>query len=202
MGTRIGILGILLLVASSCLAINPPGTKRVKIDKSTIYIDKREITYQDWREYIFSLESDYGRNSDEVKDALPQDFTLENSIKDLFQKETADKPVTGITFEQAIKYCEWRTNVVNVINEETGRPNVKYTLPTEEHYTKLIKVFGSYEILSEKNRTERLSGLQSGVYELTADSSVLRNNGTFSREENIPSNKIGFRCVATTIKRK
>lgn len=201
MGTRIRILGIFLLIASSCIAINPPGTKKVKIDKETIYIDKKEITYQDWREYVFSLENAFGRNSDEVKAALPQGFNLETSIKDLFIKETSEKPLTGITFEQAVNYCEWRTNVVNIINEETGRANVKYSLPTEEQYSKLIKIFGAYEILSEKNRTERLSGLQSSVYELTAEKSVLKNNGTFSKDENIPNNKCGFRCVAITIKR-
>lgn len=193
---------MLIAISLNGLAINPPGTKRVKLDKEIIYIDKVEITCLDWREYVFSLEQRYGKNSEEVNAALPQSSDNGNSFKDIISKEMEDKPIVGITFDQAQKYCEWRTAVVNAINEETGRAKVNYTLPSEEQYTKLLKVFGAYEILSEKNRTERLSGLQSGVYELTSEKSVLKNNGTFSKEENIPSNKIGFRCIATTIKRK
>lgn len=192
---------VVLAISLNGLAINPPGTKRVKLDKEIIYIDRVEITCLDWREYIFSLEQRFGKDSDEVKAALPQGIDGD-SFKDILSKEMEDKPITGISLEQAIKYCEWRTAVVNIVNEETGRAKVQYNLPSEEQYSKLIKVFGAYEILSEKNRTERLSGLQSGVYELTGNGSVLKNNGTFSKEETLPSNNVGFRCVATTIKRK
>ena len=92
--------------------------------------------------------------------------------------------------------------VVNSVNEETGLGKVNYTIPTEEQYTKLIRTFGSYEILSDKNKTERITGLQSSVYELTNEGSVLKNNGVFSNEEVVPSENIGFRCIATVIKQK
>lgn len=175
------------------VAINPPGTKKVKIDNETIYIDQDEICVADWLEYIHSTEHRFGKNSEEVKATLPLGF----DSKEMLGKEKLTKAITGITLEQAQKYCEWRTFVVNAINEETGGGKVQYTIPTEQQYAKLIKIFGSYEILSDKNKTERIVGLQSGVFELTADGSVLKNNGIFSKEEKLPNDNIGFRCIAT-----
>ncbi|MBO7133922.1 MAG: hypothetical protein J6W06_07180 [Bacteroidales bacterium] len=194
------ILSLLILVsiAANALAINPPGTKKVKINKEVIYIDQNEIIVADWLEYIRYLEHQYGKDSEELNAAYPEGITT----KEMMAKEKLTRPLTGITHEQALKYCQWRTDAVNAINEETGLGKVEYTLPSEQDYRKLIMTFGSYEILSEKNKTERITGLQSSVYELTSEGSVLKNNGVFSREEKIPSSNIGFRCVATFVKHK
>ncbi|MBR5983798.1 MAG: SUMF1/EgtB/PvdO family nonheme iron enzyme [Bacteroidales bacterium] len=191
----------LIIVASivaNAWAINPPGTKKVKIDKEVIYIDQSEIIIADWMEYINYLEHRYGKDSEELKSAFPNGITT----KDMMAKEKLTHPLTGITHEQAVDYCKWRTAAVNAVNEETGLGKVEYTLPTEEQYRMLIKTFGNYEILSDKNRTERITGLQSSVYELTAEGSVMKNNGIFSKEEQLPSANIGFRCVATMVKQK
>ena len=117
-------------------------------------------------------------------------------------KKKLTHPVTDITLEQATEYSRWRTDVVNSVNEETGMGKVQYILPTEEQYLKLIRTFGSYEILSDKNKTERIVGLQSGVLELTSDGSVLKNNGTFSKDEKVPGSNVGFRCIALVSKDK
>lgn len=195
------VILLLLLVATisaNALAINPPGTKKVKIDKEVIYIDQSEIIVADWLEYINYLEHHYGKDSEELKAALPNGITT----KEMMAKEKLTHPLAGITHEQAIEYCKWRTDAVNAVNEETGLGKVEYSLPTEEQYRMLIKTFGSYEILSDKNKTERITGLQSRVYELTSEGSVLKNNGVFSKEEQIPNENIGFRCVATIVKQK
>ena len=194
------ILSLLLVtsISANALAINPPGTKKVKIDKEVIYIDQNEIMIADWLEYINYLEHHYGKESEELKAAFPDGITT----KEMMAKEKLTHPLTGITHEQALEYCKWRTAAVNAVNEETGLGKVEYTLPTEEQYSMLIKTFGSYEVLSDKNRTERITGLQSRVYELTAEGSVLKNNGVFSKEEKIPDANIGFRCVATMVKQK
>ena len=194
------ILSLLLiaLISANALAINPPGTKKVKIDKEVLYIDQSEIIIADWIEYINYLEHHYGKESEELKAAFPDGITA----KEMMAKEKLTHPLTGITHEQALEYCKWRTAAVNAVNEETGLGKVEYTLPTEEQYSMLIKTFGSYEVLSDKNRTERITGLQSRVYELTAEGSVLKNNGVFSKEEKIPDANIGFRCVATMVKKK
>lgn len=185
-------------ISANSLAINPPGTKKVKVDKEVIYIDQSEITIADWLEYINYLEHHYGKDSEELKSAFPDGITT----KEMIAKEKLTRPLTSITNKQALEYCKWRTDAVNAVNEETGLGKVEYSLPTEEQYRMLIKTFGSYEILSEKNRTERITGLQSSVYEFTAEGSVLKNNGVFSKEEQIPNANIGFRCVATMAKKK
>ena len=194
------IISLLLAasISANALAINPPGTKKVKIDKEVIYIDQSEIIIADWIEYLNYLEHHYGKEADELKAAYPNGITA----KEMLAKEKLTHPLTGITHEQAVEYCKWRTDAVNAVNEETGLGKVEYSLPTEEQYRMLIKTFGSYEILSEKNRTERITGLQSSVYELTAEGSVLKNNGAFSKEEQLPSTNIGFRCVATMANKK
>lgn len=189
---------ILFFALGEVFAINPPGTKKVKIDNETLYIDQNEICVADWLEYINSIEHQYGKDSDEAKSVFPIGY----NSKEALVKIKLTKSITGISLEQAQKYCEWRTVVVNSVNEETGLGKVNYTIPTEEQYTKLIRTFGSYEILSDKNKTERITGLQSSVYELTNEGSVLKNNGVFSNEEVVPSENIGFRCIATVIKQK
>lgn len=197
---RCFFLTIMLFVAlgTDVFAINPPGTKKVKLDNETLYIDQNEICVADWLEYINSIEHSYGKDSEELKSTLPAGI----NSKEALVKIKLTNSITGITLEQAQKYAEWRTLVVNSVNEETGFGDVKYTIPTEQQYTKLIRTFGSYEILSDKNKTERITGLQSSVYELTNEGSVLKNNGVFSNEEVVPSENIGFRCIATVIKQK
>ena len=192
------IIMLLAALGTNVFAINPPGTKKVKIDNETLYIDQNEICVADWLEFINSIEHQYGKDSEELKAIFPMGIDTKEDLA----KYKLTKSITGITLEQAQKYCEWRTVVVNSVNEETGLGNVIYTIPTEQQYTKLIKTFGAYEILSDKNRTERITGLQSNAYELTSEGSVLKNNGVFSKEETIPNENIGFRCIATIIKKK
>ena len=153
---------ILLIVALGidAVAINPPGTKKVKIDNTTIYVDQEEINVADWLVYVRHIEHQYGKDSDELMAAFPEGITS----KEMMAKMKLTTPITGISLEQAQKYCQWRTDVVNSVNEETGLGNVKYTLPTEAQFAQIIKLFGSYEILSSRNKTERIIGLQSSVF--------------------------------------
>ena len=58
---------ILFFALGEAFAINPPGTKKVKIDNETLYIDQNEICVADWLEYINSIEHSYGKGSEELK---------------------------------------------------------------------------------------------------------------------------------------
>ncbi len=197
-GIKTILIIALIAVAANAMAINPPGTKKVKIGNETIYVDQNEINIADWLEYVNYTERKFGKNSEEAKAVLPQGVESKESIV----RHKLTESITGISLEQAKKYCEWRSDVVNAVNDETGLGNVQYTIPTEEQYSKLLKLFGSYEILSDKNKTERIVGLRSGINELTAEGSVLKSNGSFSKEEIIPGGNIGFRCIATVTKIK
>lgn len=197
-GMKTILIIALIAMATNAMAINPPGTKKVKIGNETFYVDQNEINIADWLEYVNYTERKFGKNSDEVKTVLPQGVETKESIA----KHKLTDPITGISLAQAQEYCKWRSEVVNAVNDETGLGNVQYTIPTEEQYSKLLKLFGSYEILSDKNKTERIVGLRSSVNELTSEGSVLKNNGSFSKEDIIPGNNIGFRCVAIVTKIK
>lgn len=51
-------------------------------------------------------------------------------------------PITGITYEQAVEFCKWRTKVVNE-NElfvEYDKKHVTFRLPTEEEWKRFVKL--------------------------------------------------------------
>jgi formylglycine-generating enzyme required for sulfatase activity len=49
-------------------------------------------------------------------------------------------PITGITFEQAVNFCKWRTKIINE-NEmfSSDKSTVTFRLPTEEEWTNFAK---------------------------------------------------------------
>ncbi|MFN0012923.1 MAG: formylglycine-generating enzyme family protein [Saprospiraceae bacterium] len=117
----------LLFVAASCLFLAfsaqnprksspPPGTTPV----TTFFMDKQEITNLDYREYVFWLALVFGNESSQYRQALP-DTTVwradlaynEPFVEHYFQHPAyANYPVVGVNYNQAISYCEWRTDRV------------------------------------------------------------------------------------------
>ena len=59
-------------------------------------------------------------------------------FKDLQNKDTnyfsLKIPITGITFEQASKYCEWKENIIN----QNRKVQIKISLPSIDIYKKVI----------------------------------------------------------------
>jgi formylglycine-generating enzyme required for sulfatase activity len=86
---------------------NPPGTIKIK---ENLFIDTDEVSNSDYREYLAWLRQVFGENSDRYKRALPDvkvcpDYYFKNP-------EAGNYPLVGITYEQAISYCKWRTDRV------------------------------------------------------------------------------------------
>lgn len=97
--------------------ITPPGTVFVK---ENFYADKLEVSNFAWLEYEMDIKNKFGANSQEYKDVLP-DTTVWRNKKNYnepyvqyYYRHVAyrDYPVVGITYEQAINYCKWRTEKV------------------------------------------------------------------------------------------
>lgn len=116
----------------------PPGTLHLQ---GNLYMDITEITKVNWREYLFWLK---GNAPEDYKQALPNINVWEEFDKNyktydqLFwdQLSYPERPIIGITHEQASAYCEWRTKVVNEmlalnINQQKKFGKVLYRLPTE-----------------------------------------------------------------------
>ncbi len=151
----------LLLVSISALMLfnfntngnNPPGTAPIP---ENLYYDVSEIRNIDYREYLYWLGKRHGKDSREYSSALP-DTTVwqseENKYKpliDLYLRHPAynNYPVVGVSYQQAVDYCSWRSDRVNEVNyfrknkmkyDESKLPEntpvyVKYRLPTREEW--------------------------------------------------------------------
>jgi len=94
----------------------PPGTTPV----TGFFMDKQEITNLDYREYLAWLEMVFGQNSEQYRQALPDttvwraDMTYnEPFVENYFQHPAYENyPVVGVSYEQVVQYCAWRTDRV------------------------------------------------------------------------------------------
>lgn len=82
------------------------------------YIDKEQIKNIDWLEYQYWLEKVFGKESPEYKDAIPERRVLFQQLPEMMAKNYAEspayrqQPVLGVSIEQAVAYCRWRTDRV------------------------------------------------------------------------------------------
>ena len=137
----------------------PPGTIRIADD---LYIDETEISNLAWREQLFFLERD--SSMDVFQSMLPDTSIFERGYKityfhldstegsvtylDYFEHPIHQLyPVLGVSHEQAVHYCRWRSTLVNQILKELiqkkkkwqkwlGNQELKvvYRLPTAEEW--------------------------------------------------------------------
>ena len=112
----------------------PPGTLRIG---ENLFMDESEITNLDWKEFVYFMKRENGRESEELFlaiDHLPAgilpDTSVwslvpgEESLSEIYYRHPAFDlhPVVGISHEQALTYCIWRSERVNeLIYEEGGR---------------------------------------------------------------------------------
>ncbi len=126
--------------------------------------------------------------------------------------EILSYPITGITYEQTVAFCEWRT-IVN------GQNNFVYKLPTIEEWDAIASVVPYPEECWISGKLENCGMLPypkyNGVYDLYANVSEMTEtegiakggNYQFVLSENpkdivnysIPQPWLGFRCVARKV---
>ena len=94
--------------------------KRVTV--SSFYIDETEVTNLAYREYLYWLSHVYASDYRFLyRQALPdtlvwrERLAYNESMVELYFRHPAyqDYPVVGVSWEQATKFCEWRTDRVN-----------------------------------------------------------------------------------------
>lgn len=82
------------------------------------YIDKEQIKNVDWLEYQYWLKKVFGEESSQYKASIPDRRILFMQLPELMAKNYAEspayrnQPVLGISIEQALAYCRWRTDRV------------------------------------------------------------------------------------------
>lgn len=93
-----------------------------KVTVSSFYMDQCEVTNHQYREYLHWLHRAYGNDYPEVvKRALPDTLVwrsklsyAEPMVAYYFREpEYANFPVVGVSWLQAVDFCNWRTDRVN-----------------------------------------------------------------------------------------
>ena len=100
----------------------PRNNETRSLTVSSFYMDKYEITNLNWNEYLHWLEFVFGPVAPELVDqARPdhkvwrEDLAYNDPYEDNYFEHPAFSfyPVVGVTWEQAMTYCQWRTDRVN-----------------------------------------------------------------------------------------
>ena len=130
----------------------PPGT--VKITEQ-LYFDETEVTNFSWKEFEYSTSIKYGKGSAEHLATLPDtNVWLQGKNKSVklassyYQSATyRDYPVVGVSYEQAIAFCKWRTSMVKMFYSRAFKSefNAEYRLPTEAEW-EMVAYLESHKI--------------------------------------------------------
>jgi len=100
----------------------PRDNKPRKITVSSFYMDQYEIRNIDWREYTNWMKAVFGKTAPRLVQKSMPDATVwreelaynEPYLENYFTHPAYDQyPVVGVTWEQAMDYCQWRTDRVN-----------------------------------------------------------------------------------------
>lgn len=148
----------------------PPGT--VKLNDS-LFIDATEVANIHWREFLAWHEL-IAKDSVAYQKNLPDTtvwqkaFVIETPFQEYYFRHPAYNyyPLVGVTYEQVVEFCKWRSDRVNELFEKQPKlnpfPNKKYRyrLPTEEEWILAAKgnlalkefPFGFKAIVDNKGR--------------------------------------------------
>lgn len=100
----------------------PRDNKRRRITVSSFYMDQYEIRNVDWREYTNWMSVVFGRTAPALVQRSQPNGQIwreelaynEPYLQNYFTHPAFDQyPVVGVTWEQAMDYCSWRTDRVN-----------------------------------------------------------------------------------------
>jgi formylglycine-generating enzyme required for sulfatase activity len=119
----------------------PPGTVQIT---ETFFADETEISNFSWWEYTYWTGKKYGVNSPEFKATLPDtsvwlDPSAYNKPYEAYyfrHPAYRNYPVVGISYEQALAFCKWRTERVKEYwyIKTKKELDIEYRLPTKEEW--------------------------------------------------------------------
>lgn len=145
-------------------SFKPPGT--VKIN-DTLFADEAEISNFYWVEYETYIKIKYGYHSPEHLAALPdtlvwrEKMTYNEPYVQYYYRHPAykDYPVVGISYEQAIAFCKWRSNRIKeflCISKKYNAINFEYRLPTKKEWEFMSNNGGLCFLKAGKNEKGRV----------------------------------------------
>lgn len=139
---------IFILIAPSCFSQKKPKNLPIPPNCVWIYdnvaIDRTEIANIHWLEYLYYLKKDstkevYTKALPDTSVWMQYDQTGQRTRHYLTSAELRYYPVVGISYQQAIDYCNWRSTKVNEMLKKSIKKKlrlyqVKYSLPTEKEW--------------------------------------------------------------------
>jgi hypothetical protein len=166
--------------------LTPPGTKYIK--QLGYYVDKKELSIEDWREFYFYTKNKVGDSA--AKLCLPDTAAITRyygrSVYYSTNKKDENLPIVGVTISQIEQYCKFRSEAV--------RTGDKFKNTTVTYYPLDSAMFMFLSVSSTKKGIEKVSSkvaeaiTYNGVYKVT-ENGVLTNYLDFK-------NHHGFRCIA------
>lgn len=123
----------------------PPGTVKYN---DTLFVDETEISNFSWKEYEVWIKTKYGKYSPEHLAAIPDTLVWVSKnvgyepYASLYYWHPAfkDYPVVGISYEQAVEFCKWRTEMVRAHMAISGKYKLidfEYRLPSKKEWEAL-----------------------------------------------------------------
>lgn len=139
----------------------PPGTVQIN---DTLFADATEISNLSWQEFELWTKAIYGTNSKEHLATLPDTLVWreKNSYNEPYVRyyyrhpAYKDFPVVGISYEQAIAYCKWRTERVKsflTLGKKFKYSDFEYRLPSKTEWEKLAEF--STHVLNNNGKNEK-----------------------------------------------
>lgn len=196
------VFGILLIGNMSAEAQKIPYMSLIDSQEMK-YMDNAEVSIDAWREYQYYTKNKYGENSKEFASTIFDTVIFKKHYNKCFsysptsihisinkessKKPSCDYPMIGISYDQCLDYCKWRTEVYNY--KVKGVKKITFSLPSEFDYANAVsnaKITDNPPLSKLINKKRgQIYGLTDNVKEYVLDNKINPNG-----------NPIGFRCVA------
>lgn len=159
------LLPLFALLATLCLSFSktktfvPPGTVQVN---DTLFADETEVSNFAWYEYELWVKAMYGSNSPEHRAMLPDTLCWREKLAFNepyvlhYYRHPAyrDYPVVGISYEQVLAYCKWRTARVKLylsVKKDFRSRDFYYRLPGKAEWETLAEMSADFLSNNGKN---------------------------------------------------
>lgn len=143
-----------------------------RVTVSSFYMDETEVTNQNWKLYVEWLQNTYVSYPQVVLDATPdqnvwrEELAYNEPLVETYYTHPSynDYPVVGVSWLQANRYCEWRTDRVNeMILIEKGILNPSPDAKDSESFNTKAYLAGQYQGNVNKNMKDLKTGGERAV---------------------------------------